>query len=87
MLFMYVVAYLQHKLGLIKQLPGFLSHILIIEDLGIASVWVPPSQLPCLQLQLDLQLLNERISSAHSELLVQLCPRLQCIAVVTKIAV
>ena len=44
-----VAAYLQHALGLIKQLPGFGPHILVFEDLGIASVGVPPTQLPCLQ--------------------------------------
>ncbi len=41
--------YLQHELGLLEQLLGFSTHIVIIEDLGVASVGVPPSQLPCLQ--------------------------------------
>ena len=44
-----MTAYLQHALGLIKQLLGFRPHILIVENLGVASVGVSPPQLPCLQ--------------------------------------
>jgi len=41
--------HLQHDLCLVKQLLGLWTHCVVIEDLGVASVGVPASQLPRLR--------------------------------------